>query len=295
MRDGEGMANSTTMEETMKLQTLSVLAAVGLLTATATVASADVLSDIKDNGKLVCGVLGVNEPFAYQDVNTRELVGYEIDLCHMLADYLGVEGETKVVTSQSRIPELTQRRVDVLISLLSYTEERAEQVDYANNYLASAWRCMVRADSDYQHLDELSDKRVAILKGSVLEASFRELYPEATILSLDDTSASLLAVFQGKVEATCNNQVTVRLVAIRSGDASNTRLLPEPIMTATTGVAVKKGEDALREEINAFLSEIEENGEGQVVWDKWLGSDSALELEREFKFGEPNRPLAINK
>jgi polar amino acid transport system substrate-binding protein len=278
----------------MKQLRISAIAA-GLLAAATTGASADVLTDVRSGGKLVCGVLGVNEPFAYQNVETRELVGYEIDLCHMLADHLGVEGETKVVTAQSRIPELTQRRVDVLISLLSYTEERAEQVDFANNYLASAWRCMVRADSGYQHLDELADKRVAILKGSVLEASFRELYPDATILSLDDTSASLLAVFQGKVEATCNNQVTVRLVAIRSGDAESTRLLPEPVMTATTGMAVKKGETTFVEAINGFLDAIEANGAGDAVFDKWLGSDSALLLTREFRFGEPNRPLAITK
>ena len=277
----------------MKTFATSAMAA-GFLAVAASAASADVLSEVQDSGTLTCGVLGVNEPFAYQDVESRDLVGYEIDLCHMLADYLGVEGETKVVTSQSRIPELTQGRVDVLISLLSYTQERAEQVDYSNNYLASAWRCMVREDSPYQNVGELSDERVAILKGSVLEATFRELFPEATVLSLDDTSASLLAVFQGKVAATCNNQVTARLVAIRSGDASNTRLLPEPIMTATTGMAVKTGEDALRQEINAFLDQIEENGEGQALWDKWLGADSELDLEREFEFGMENQPLSVN-
>lgn len=278
----------------MKLLTMTALAA-GVLATAPVAANADVLDDIKSSGTLTCGVLGVNEPFAYQDVTTRELVGYEVDLCGMLADHLGVKAEKKVVTSQSRIPELTQGRVDVLISLLSYTTERDEQVDFSNNYLQSAWRCMVMGDSPYKHLAELSDKRVAILKGSVLESNFRELYPEATILSLDDTSASLLAVFQGKVESTCNNQVTARLVAIRSGGADNTRLLPEPVMTATTGMAVKPGETALVDAINGFLDEIETNGEGDKLFNKWLGSDSKLKLERDYTFGEPNRPLAINK
>src|SRR5690606_19251361 len=277
----------------MKLFTLSALAA-GLLGAVTAAASADVLSDVKSRGKLVSGVLNVNEPFAYQDVNTRELVGYEIDLCHLLADHLGVEGETQVVTSQSRIPELTQRRVDVLISLLSYTEERAQQVDFSNNYLTSVWRCMVMKDAPYQHLDELADKRVAILKGSVLESTFREMFPQATVLSLDDTSASLLAVFQGKVEATCNNEVTAVLVALRSGEVDKTRLLPEAIMSATTGMAVKKGETAFVEAINTFLAEAETNGKADAVYNKWLGSESALKLTRGFEFGSPNKPLSVN-
>jgi polar amino acid transport system substrate-binding protein len=153
---------------------------------------------------------------------------------------------------------------------------------------------MVMKDAPYQHLDELADKRVAILKGSVLESTFREMFPQATVLSLDDTSASLLAVFQGKVEATCNNEVTAVLVALRSGEVDKTRLLPEAIMSATTGMAVKKGETSFVEAINAFLDEIETNGKGDAVFNKWLGSDSPLKLEREFKFGSPNKPLSVN-
>src|SRR5688572_10410323 len=104
------MAKSNAREDTMRSYNIWASAA-GLLAAATTGAHADILSDVRSDGTLICGVLGVNEPFAYQDVQTRELVGYEIDLCHLLADHLGVQGETKVVTSQSRSPELVQERV----------------------------------------------------------------------------------------------------------------------------------------------------------------------------------------
>jgi len=276
---------------TCAIATVATLMVAG---TTSSFAQTDVLSSIKSKGTLTCGVLAVNEPFAYQDVQTRQLVGYELDLCTMLGDYLGVKSEKKVVTSQSRVPELVQGRVDVLISLLSYTTERAEQVDFSNNYLEASWKCVVQKDSPIQHLNELSDKRVAVLKGSVVETPFRKKFPDATILALDDTSASLLALFQGKVAATCNNVVTVRLVASQSGDGDNTRVLPEPIMTATTGMAVKKGNTAFVEQINTFLDKIETDGQGDKLFNKWLGSDSKLKLTRDFKFGTPNRPLQIN-
>jgi polar amino acid transport system substrate-binding protein len=251
--------------------------------------SADVLSEVKAKGKLVCGVLGVNEPFAWQDVQSRQIIGYEVDLCGMMAADLGVQPELKVVTSQSRIPELSQRRVDVLISLLTYTAERAQQVDFSNNYLTSSWKCMVLTDSKFQRLDDLAEGRVAVLKGSVLEAPFVARYPKAKVLSLDDTSTSMLALFQGKVDATCNNQVTVRLVALRTPNAEPTRLLPEAIMTATTGMAVKKGEASFVQYMNGFLDKIESNGQGQALFDKWMGSASKLELKRDYKFGSQNQ------
>ena len=268
----------------MKLR-LAVLLSAGMAVSAPMVVKADILSDIKSSGKLTCGVLGVNEPFAYQDVRTRELVGYELDLCRLLAENLGVKAATSVVTSQSRIAELSQRRVDVLISLLTYTKERAEQVDFSNNYLTSSWKCMVLAESDKKKLDDLAQSRVAILKGSVLEGPFVKRFPQSKVLTLDDTSTSYLALFQGKVEATCNNEVTSQLVAGRSEGAAPTRFLPEPIMQATTGMAVKKGETAFVNEINAFLDKIEANGQGDALYNKWLGSDSKLKLKREFKFG----------
>jgi polar amino acid transport system substrate-binding protein len=255
-----------------------------------TAASADVLSDVKASGKLICGVLGVNEPFAWQDVQTRQLAGYEVDLCRLMAKDLGLEPELKVVTSQSRIPELSQRRVDVLISLLTYTAERAQQVEFSNNYLSTAWKCLVVAETPFKKLDDLAQARVAILKGSVLEAPFVSRYPKAKILSLDDTSTSLIALFQGKVDSTCNNQVTLRLVALRTPNAEPTRLLSESIMTATTGMAVKKGETSFVQYINGFLDKIEGDGAGQALFDKWMGTGSKLELTREFKFGSPNQP-----
>lgn len=264
---------------------LAVLLSAAMSIAVPIAARADVLSDIKSSGKLTCGVLGVNEPFAYQDVQTRELVGYEIDLCRMLAQDLGVKAATSVVTSQSRIAELSQRRVDVLISLLTYTKERAEQVDFSNNYLTASWKCMVLDESDKKKLDDLANSRVAILKGSVLEAPFVKRYPKAKVLTLDDTSTSYLALFQGKVEATCNNEVTSQLVALRSEGAAPTRFLPEPVMQATTGMAVKKGETAFVDHINAFLDRIETDGQGQALYDKWLGASSKLKLKREYKFG----------
>ena len=263
------------------------LAAVSLLFALAGAAQADVLSDAKSRGELTCGVLGVNEPFGYQDVQTRETVGYEVDLCRLLGSKLGVKTNIKVVTSQSRVPELAQRRVDIIAALLSYTPERAEQVDFSNNYLADNSKCIVLADSKYKTLNDLAEARVAILKGSVLDGPFRERFPKATILNLDDTNTSFIALFQGKVAATCNRVSTARLIEGRIPNGQPTRFLPEALIYQNAGFAVKKGAKDFVTYLNSFLDQIEKSGEGDVIFAKWLGSKSPLKLEREFKFGGP--------
>src|SRR3546814_3237188 len=56
-------------------------------------ASANALDDVKSRNTLVCGTLGTSEPFSFQDPKTREVVGYEVDLCKEIANYLGVKLE----------------------------------------------------------------------------------------------------------------------------------------------------------------------------------------------------------
>ncbi len=259
----------------------------GLCGALTAAAQAGTLDDIKARGELICGVVGVNEPFGFEDVKTREVTGYEVDLCKILGQKLGVKTTIRVVTAQSRIPELAQKRIDMLSALLSYTKERAEQVDFSNNYLSDNSRCLVLADSKIQKLDELNGARVAILKGSVLDAPFRAKVPKATVLLMDDTAISLLSVYQGKVDATCNRVSTLSLLDSRNTNRLPTRYLPEVVIFQTAGFAVRKGEKEFVAYLNSFLNNIEASGEGQTLWDKWLGANSPMKLKRDFKFGGP--------
>ena len=109
------------------------VATAGLLFLTGVVgaAKADELADVKARGKLVCGTLGTAEPFSFQDPKTREIVGYDIDICRKVAESLGVALEIKPMAVEARIPELIQGRVDILAANLGWSKERAQQIDYS--------------------------------------------------------------------------------------------------------------------------------------------------------------------
>src|SRR5690606_25966385 len=100
------------------LKCLPLAACLGM----ATVAHADALSDIKSRGTLVCGTLGTSEPFSFQDPKTRQVVGYEVDLCKEIADDLGVKLEIKMISVAARIPELVAGLVDVVAAKLGWSD-----------------------------------------------------------------------------------------------------------------------------------------------------------------------------
>jgi polar amino acid transport system substrate-binding protein len=263
---------------------------VGFLTAAVGTTAADQLGDIKARGTLICGVYGNEEPFGFEDLKTRELVGYEVDICRKVAEALKVKIEFKVTPAPSKVAELVQNRFDVLAAGLSYTVERAAQIDYSNNIMDDSHRCLVLQDSGLNNIDQLAGKRVGIGKGSVLTSLLQKRYPTATTMSLEDIPTSFLALQQGRIDAACQRQSLARLVELRATSAGANkpvRFLEGALLNQTTGIGIRKGQPELVAAVNKALNEIESSGDGAKIFAKWLGADSTLKLERTFKVGSP--------
>ena len=253
-----------------------------------TIASAEQLDDIKAAGALNCGVLTNSPPLGFQDPKTREPAGYEIEICQMLAKYLGVTPKLIAVSPQTRMAELTQGRVDILASLLSYSKQRAEQVDFSGAYVAEDFNFVVLDKSDIAKVDDLSGQRIGLVKGSVLIPITEKRIPDARVLSFETSAASFLALQQGKVKATVYRYSEGKAVERNAGaDIKALRFLDEPLLSMPSGFAFRKGSPELVKATNAFLAGLETSGEGQKLYDKWLGKDSELKAERKFEFGKP--------
>ncbi|MCF8483042.1 MAG: transporter substrate-binding domain-containing protein [Rhodospirillum sp.] len=271
------------------IQYRGLIAFVAALTAFAGIAQADLLEDVKGRGKLVCGVLTGFEPFGYQDPETHRLVGYEIDYCDELAKWLGVDAEPKVVTTQGRIPELSQGRVDVLVALISYTKERDQVVDYSGLYLRSESKFMVLKSSGLAGAGDLADRRIGVSKGSPLEKFLRGTYPSATVVSFDDKSASYLALKSGKVDALLTQTTTLMAMKNLDPEGDDMLVLPESIYPTDFGIVVRPGEAAFLVKTNAFLASAEKSGLADRIFEKWFGPDTQYNMKREFEVGTPAR------
>lgn len=264
-----------------------LIASALILAGMAGTGAADQMDEVKANGTLTCGVLAGFEPYGFQDPETREPIGYEIDMCRAFAASLGVEPVLKVVTTQGRIPELLQSRVDTVIALISYTEARDEQVDYSGIYMRGTTRFMVQADSKFAETQDLSTARIAVAKGSSLETYLRENYPEATVVGFDDRTASYLALKAGRVDALLTQTDTLSAFKNRDPDGDKLVILPEVVYATRMGFIFRPGESAMLDAANEFLNAAEADGTVQSIWDKWFGPDTEYKMERDFTAGEP--------
>ncbi|QRM57068.1 transporter substrate-binding domain-containing protein [Sinorhizobium sp. BG8] len=278
----------------MSFTKLLAASVIGFAALTYTV-SANQLDDVKKAGKITCGVLTNSPPLGFQDPKTREPAGYEIDICRQFAESIGVTAELVPVSPQTRMAELVQGRVDVLASLLSYSKERAEQVDFSGAYIAEDFNFVVLDQSDIKKVDDLSGQRMGLVKGSVLIPLTEKRLPDARVLSFETSAASFLALQQGKVKATVYRYSEGKAVERNAGDGIKAlRFLDEPLLSMPSGFAFRKGSPELVKAADDFLAQLEASGEGQKLYDKWLGKDSELKSTRKFEFGKPQETWFTN-
>jgi polar amino acid transport system substrate-binding protein len=261
-----------------------VLGLLALLGAVPSAAQADQLADIKTRGKLICGTLGTAEPFSFQHPQTRQIVGYDVDICQKIADAVGVPMELKAIAVEARIPELLQGRVDILAANLGYTPERAQQIDYSFSYFVSQQKLLTTKESGITTKEGLAGKKITAIKGSSSEQGVRRLIPTAETVTFQDTSSAFLALTQDKVDAFCASELI--LVKLREQSKVPLVVIEKALFAEPWGLGLRKGETAFKEQVNTVLSKLESSGELDKIFGKWLGEGTAFNIKRDFKVEE---------
>jgi ABC-type amino acid transport substrate-binding protein len=111
-----------------------VAAAIAASLATGTIAakSETTLERVKEKGVLVAGSSAEYPPFEF--VADGKLVGYDVEMAEEITRRMGVKIEWEKIDFKGIVAALTAKRVDVLITALTYTPERAARVLFSEPY-----------------------------------------------------------------------------------------------------------------------------------------------------------------
>jgi polar amino acid transport system substrate-binding protein len=262
---------------------LNVLALALPLALAAMPAKADLLDDVKSRNSLVCGTLGTSQPFSFQDASTRQLVGYDVDICKLVADKIGVPVEYKLLAVAARIPELNGGRVDIVAANLGWSPERAEQIAFSHQYYTTPQKLLVLDKSPIQTIEDLDGKRIGATKGSSSERVIKEAVPGADVIGYADSPATFLSLQQRKIDAQFASELVLVRLVNQSPDGRETRILEKAVVEEPWGLGVRKGEDRFLAVVNEALEEAEKSGEAAKLFEKWFGAGTDYKLTRSFK------------
>jgi polar amino acid transport system substrate-binding protein len=267
----------------MRISTSRLATLACLLSATSASVLADQWQDVQQRKELRCATFADVPPFAAPDPKTREMVGFDVELCNALAKQLGVKAAVTPVSVEARVPEVKMGRVDVTVANLAYTLSRAEQIQFSHPYYLAKEMLAVKASDPGTKKADFKGKRLSSTKGSTSELSIKLNGSEP--VTFQDTGSAYMAVQQNKSVGMVANTMTITKLVNQSktGGAVELKMIQEPMVLQPIGVGMKKDEPALLAKINGTLLALDKSGEINQIWDKWLGPNTEYKMVRTDK------------
>ncbi len=239
----------------------------GAVLGFASAANADAIDDITKAGVLNVGVFADFPPFSSASAD-MSLKGYDIDVAQYIADALKVKLVPVPVTGQNRIPYLTEKRVDMLVSV-GFSKERAEVIDFAAAYAPYYIAVIGPAAMQVKGKDDLAGKSIAVNRGTLEDTSLTEAAPkDADIKRFDNYNSVIQAFISGQTELmVVGNDVGAQVLARQEA------LKPEQkfqLLTSPSHLALNKGEDRLKAAINDAVAKMLADGKLNASSEAWL-------------------------
>jgi polar amino acid transport system substrate-binding protein len=222
-----------------------------------------------DKNTLVVGMELGYPPFEMTD-ESGQPAGISVDLAKEMAKAMGRELRIENMAFDGLIPALKTGKIDLILSSLTKTPERAESVDFSNPYLETGLCLLVSSNSTAQSIGDLDQagRKIAVKKGTTGHAYAVAELRNAELLVLDNEAAAVLEVAQGKVDAFIYDQMSVYKHWRRNPDT--TRAILQPFKKEQWAIAVRKGNQSLLDSVNHFLSDFRQSGGFEQLGDRWL-------------------------
>ncbi|MBL8308605.1 MAG: transporter substrate-binding domain-containing protein [Rubrivivax sp.] len=219
----------------------------------------DTLATIRKRGVLRVGVVQV-PPMVMTGKDSR-LVGFSIDVARRLADDLGVKLEFVETWWSEVIPDLLERRTDLIVTGLWQNVPRALVVNFTQptTHMAMHLFASKPLAGKRRTLTDFNQPgvRIAVSVDPAQLAVAKARFPRATLVAVDDDA--LLVVTEGRAQAALVATLSAQAIV----DAAPQRwFLPagEPLPATSAAIAVRKGDPDFLAFLNTWLDIQREQG-----------------------------------
>lgn len=247
---------------------LAGLLAVALTAILGNTAKADAFEDILKKGTVRIATPLDVPPFGSQNAQ-REPEGFDVELAGMVAKSLGVKLEMQQVTGANRIPFLLTNKVDVVISVMGLTPERAKQVMFTAPYADTQLAVFGPKSANVKSAAEIGSLKIAAAKGTTQELALSAMAPRATIMRTEDDATAAAAYISGQAELIATNSLIIPDLQKRNPNKEFE--LKFTIRRSPAHMGVRMGEHNLLQWMNSFIFFNMMNGEIDRLHRKWLG------------------------
>jgi arginine/ornithine transport system substrate-binding protein len=264
----------------LTLAAVSVLAACGKKEEPAAAAPAAPVAaapaPAAEAGPLKVAIDPTYEPFTFKTADGKP-TGFDVDIANALCEQIKRKCEFVEQVWDSMIPGLNAKKYDVIISSMSITDDRLKEVDFTDKYYNTPSRIVLKKGTKFTDAASIKGKKIGVLKGSTQEKyAMGDLKPAGVVVnSYEAQDQVYLDIKSGRLDGTVADYMEVTGGFLSKPEGAKYELVGPDLKMPQyfgygAGIALRKGEDKLKGELNEGIKAIRASGAYKTINDKYF-------------------------
>ena len=243
---------------------------------------AGTLKKVKETGTITMGYRESSYPLSYLD-DQQLPIGYHIDVCYKIVRAVkeklqlnSLKVQQQAVTSQNRIPLVSNGTVDLECGSTTNNEARQRQVSFVDTTFVTNVRMAVKKKSGIKSLGELGGKPVATTSGTTSvqlmraqeigkKIDFKEVYGK------DHADSFLLLETDRAVAFVMDDNLLAGLIAT-SKNPKDYEIVGEVLNVEPIAVMIRKDDSQFKKLADDTVRGMMKSGELEKLYAKWFMS-----------------------
>jgi arginine/ornithine transport system substrate-binding protein len=224
------------------------------------------------------GVEGAYPPFSSLGSDGK-LKGFDIDIANAVCAQMAVQCVLVQAEFDAMIPALRAKKFDAIVASMSITPERMKSVDFSDKYYSTPARLVMRSDSRLEVTAEgLKGRKIGVQRTTIHDRFATATFKGSEIVRYSKQDEVFLDLVSGRIDATLVDSVAADQGFLKTPAGKGYGFLgpvyDDPAFFGVgAGIAVRKGDTALRDRINTALAAIRADGTYKRLADRYFDFD----------------------
>jgi ABC-type amino acid transport substrate-binding protein len=226
------------------------------------------LREIKTLGKILVGTEATYPPMESID-EAGNFVGMDIGIAQEIAFDIGVEAEFRNIVWDEIFNTLLNGEVDMLISAITITPERAEKMAFSDPYFNAGQIIVTTLDkvNEIKGTQNLAGKKLGVQIETTSEIEAQKYTDTDLVIPFENNDLAKDELLKGAIDAIIIDYPAAAGMVSRE---ETLRIVGEPFTQEFYGIAVRKEEKVLLEEINKTIRRLKRENIIEEMEKKWL-------------------------
>lgn len=232
------------------------------------------------------------EPFEYTN-DKGEVIGFDIDTAKLICEEIKAQCTFVNQAWDGIIPGLQAKKYDVIMSSMAITPERKQSVDFSNKTSDTPNAFLAKEGANLEISDAgFKGKSIAVQHGTVQDFYATKYYPSAKVKRYKTTEDAYADLISGRADVVFSDAMILSEGFMKSPQAKGFAILPTTIPNSAdsavlgdgVGMAVRKGDKELLDQLNKGLDAILKNGKYKALATKYFGDNAKYLYSNDANF-----------